>query len=405
MSRGRKIVVGLDVGTTKICCMVAETSGEQLEVLGVGSHPSEGLRKGMVINMDKAASSIRKALSEASMMSNCEITRVVTGVAGAHVRSFNSQGLVPIHGREVGQRECQKVLEAAQAVPIPAHEQLLHVISQEFILDGQGGIQNPVGMKGVRLECKVHIVVGEVSKVQALIKCCNKAGVSVEDVVLQPLASAEAVLTPEERERGAVMVDFGGGTTDVAVFISGAIKHTASIPLGGVNLTSDLAIGLMTSMEEAERIKTTVGCCMPTMVGRRQTVAVRRADSPNPAQVSLQVVAEILGARTEELMRLVREQLEEAGLMQQLAGGVVITGGSAKLPGIVELAQQVFGLPTRRGLPRVEGNLEEVVAHPEFATALGLVMHGANSEELGEHILGEPKGILERMRRWFREIV
>ncbi|MCB2185982.1 MAG: cell division protein FtsA [Deltaproteobacteria bacterium] len=408
MTRDHDILVGLDIGTTKICAVVGEITPDGVEILGVGSHPSEGLRKGVVVNIDTTVASIKKAVEEAECMSSCEITSVLTGIAGGHIKGFNSHGIIPIRGREVTVKDKERVVDAARAVAIPADREVLHILPQEFILDGQGGIQNPVGMCGVRLEAKVHVVTGAVASAHNLIKCCNQAGLDVSDIVLQSLASAEAVLTPEERSLGVALVDFGGGTTDLAVFEGEAIKHTGGLALGGNNLTTDLSVGLGCPQKDAELLKLTQGSALASLVGKDEMVLVPRTGGRQPRPVKRQILAEILEPRMDELLSLLQMELAANHLADHLPAGVVLTGGSSQLEGIVEMAEQVFAMPARLGRPHGVGGLLDVVNNPKFATAVGLILYGATAVGQDEFRIRDANifhKIIKRMRRWFKEII
>jgi cell division protein FtsA len=408
MSSRGEIIVGLDIGTTKICAVVGEVREGKVDVVGMGSHPSDGLRKGVVVNIETTVQSIKKAVEEAELMAGCEINNVITGIAGGHIKGFNSHGVIAIKAREVSRRDVERVVDAACAVAIPTDREVVHVLPQEFILDGQDGIQDPVGMSGVRLEAKVHIVTGAVASAHNLIKCCNMAGLDVADIVLQPLASGEAVLTPEERNLGAVLLDFGGGTTDLAIFSGEAIKHTAVLALGGINLTTDLAVGLRTPMSEAEGIKKRYGCALASLISKDESVEVPSVGGRSPRRVKRQILGEILEPRTEELLNLIHTEIENSGFMEQVASGVILTGGSAMLEGLVEMAEQIFNCPARLGYPQNVGGLSDVVNNPMYATAVGLVVYGAKNQPEKKFRIRDVNifnRITNRMRRWFKDIV
>ncbi len=408
MSAKGDIIVGLDIGTTKICAVVGERAGGRVDVVGMGSHPSEGLRKGVVVNIETTVNSIKKAVEEAELMAGCEINSVVTGIAGGHIKGFNSHGVIAIKGREVTRRDVERVVDAACAIAIPTDREVVHVLPQEYILDGQDGITDPVGMSGVRLEARVHIVTGAVASAHNLIKCCNQAGLDVDDIVLQSLASGEAVLGPEERGLGAALLDFGGGTTDLAIFGADAIKHTAVLSLGGINLTTDLAVGLRTPMAEAEMIKKRFGCCLASMVGKEEVVEVPSVGGRQPRRLKRQIIGEILEPRTEELLTLIHREIDGQGFARHLASGVVLTGGSALLEGLVEMAEQVFNMPCRLGYPDGVGGLSDVVNNPMYATAVGLILYGAHTQNEKKFRIRDVNifnRITQRMRRWFKDIV
>ena len=407
MSKG-EIIVGLDIGTTKICAVVGEVMGSQVDIVGMGSHRSDGLRKGVVVNIEATVASIKKAVEEAEMMSGCEITSVLTGIAGGHIKGFNSHGVIAIKGREVTVKDKERVVDAARAVAIPTDREVVHILPQEYILDGQDGIQDPVGMSGVRLEAKVHIVTGAVASAHNLIKCCNQAGLDVSDIVLQALASAEAVLTPEERTLGAALLDLGGGTTDLAIFSQDSIKHTGGLALGGNNLTNDLAVGLRTPTSAAEQIKKRYGCCLSSLVGKDEVVPVEGVAGREPKRVKRQILASILEPRMEELLSLIQMEMEHSGFMSSVVSGVVLTGGSSLLEGLTEMAEQIFNMPARRGYPMGVGGLADVVNNPMHATAVGLILYGARNREERKFRIRDVNifnRVAARMRRWFKEVI
>jgi cell division protein FtsA len=409
MSNNGEIIVGLDIGTTKICAVVGEVNEDGVDIVGMGTHPSEGLRKGVVVNIDTTVNSIKKAVEEAELMAGCEISNVITGIAGGHIMGFNSHGVIAIKGREVTQRDMERVMDAARAVAIPTDREVVHILPQEFILDGQEGIQDPVGMSGVRLEAKVHIVTGAVASAHNLIKCCNTAGLDVNDIVLQSLASGEAVLNPEERETGVALMDFGGGTTDLAIFGGDSIQHTGVLALGGNNLTTDLAMGMRTPLKEAEDIKKRSGCCLISMIGKDEVVEVLGVGSDKPRRIRRRVLAEILEPRVEEILNLIQMDLQGSTSGDQSAArSVVLTGGSSLLEGLTEMAEQVFNLPARRGYPMGVGGLNDVVNNPMCATAVGLILYGARNRSEKKFRIRDVNifnRITARMRRWFKDIV
>lgn len=407
MAKKGELIVGLDIGTTKICSIVGELTENGIDIIGIGTHASKGLRKGVVVNIEATVASIRRAIEEAELMAGCEINTVYTGIAGGHVKGFNSQGIVAVKSKEVSEADIQRVIDAAKAVAIPLDREVIHVLPQEFIIDEQGGIKEPLGMSGVRLEAKVHIVTGAVSSAQNIIKCANRTGLNVNDIVLQPLASAEAVLGEDEKELGVCLIDIGGGTTDIVVFSGGSIVHTGVIALGGNNLTSDVAIGLRTPAHEAERIKQKYGCCLPSMVGPEETIEVPSVGGRQPRLLSRQILTEILEPRVEEIFQLVHRELQRSGYEDLLASGVVITGGTTLLEGMPELAEDVLGLPVRRGSPQGVGGLVDVVRSPMYATGVGLVLYGAKNADL-RHFRSRDEGtyrkVRKRMQEWFAEI-
>ncbi len=406
------LIFGLDIGTTKICCVVGEPNDEGgVDIIGIGSHPSQGLRKGAVVNIERTVESIKRAVEEAELMAGCEITEVYVGIAGGHIEGRNSDGVIGIKSREVTQQDVERVLEAARAVAIPMDREVIHTIPQEFIVDRQGGIQDPVGMSGVRLEAKVHIVTGAATSAQNLIRCAHQADLDVCDIVLESVASADAVLTPEEKELGVALLDFGGGTVDLAIFSQNSIKHTSVLALGGTHLTNDVAVGLRTPTSAAEEIKKMHGCCLTSMIESDQLIEVPSVGGRQPRMVSRMVLADILELRVEEIMMLINRELMKSGFDDQLNSGVVITGGATLLPGVPELAEQVFDLPVRRGYPYNIGGLTDVINDPKYATAVGLVLYGLKKEENRAEKEFRRRGgsgfgqVLSRMKNWFKEIV
>jgi cell division protein FtsA len=400
------IIVGLDIGTTKICAVVGEVTENTIKIVGVGSHPSIGLRKGVVVNIESTVNSIQKAIEEAELMAGCEIKSVYAGIAGSHIKGFNSHGVIAIKGREVGQNDIDRVIDAARAVAIPMDREVIHILPQEYIVDDQDGILDPLGMTGVRLEAKVHIITGAVTSAHNIIKCCNRAGLDVCDIVLESLASAEAVLSDEEKDLGVALIDFGGGTTDLAVFTGGSIRHTSVLGLGGNNLTNDIAVGLRTPMAEAEKIKVRHGCCLNTMIQKDQTIEVPSVGGRKPRVVSRYILSEILEPRVEEVFSLIDQEIIRSGFKELVAAGLIVTGGSALLEGIPEMAEQIFNLPTRVGYPKGVTGLVDVINSPMYATAVGLLIYGLNNEPerkfriRDEHIFNR---VTNRMKRWFKD--
>jgi cell division protein FtsA len=404
--RAENLIVGLDIGTTKICCIVGNMTEEGLEVVGIGTSPSKGLRKGVVINIESTVAAIQKAIREAELMAGCEIKSVFAGIAGGHIKGLNSQGVIAIKNREVTSEDLQRVIDAAKAIAIPMDREVMHILPQEFIIDDQDGIREPLGMSGVRLEAKVHIVTGAVASAQNIIKSCNRAGADVADIVLEQLASSEAVLSSDEKELGVALVDIGGGTSDIAIFSEGAIKHTSVLSIGGDHLTNDIAVGLRTPMAEAEKIKQSYGCCLTSMVGKDETIEVPSVGGREARILSRQLLAEILEPRVEEIFSLVNREIIKSGYGDLIASGVVITGGSAILPGMPELAEQVFNLPVRRGNPLDIGGLTDVVNSPIYATGVGLVKYGSQNIKVQNFKIGEKnvfERVSQRMKEWFSE--
>jgi len=406
MAKKNPLVIGLDVGTYKIGVIVAEVAEGGIEVVGIGTAASRGLRKGVVVNIEKTVEAIRRAVEEAELMAACEIRSVIAGSAGSHIKGFNSHGVVAVRNREVAAGDVERVVDAARAVALPTDQEVLHVLPQEFIVDDQDGIREPVGMAGVRLEARVHIVTGAVSAGQNLIKCCNRAGLHVRDLLAGPLAAAEAVLTPEERELGVALVDLGGGTIDVVVYQAGTIRHTAVLPVGGGHVTSDLAAALCTPPAEAEHLKQRHGSALAALTPAEQTIEVPGLGGRAPHHLSRRALAEVIEPRAEEMLMLARAEIERAGCYQALASGVVLTGGGAVLEHMTALAERVFRLPVRLGAPLHLSGLVDAVASPMYSTAVGLVLHGLKQDthgRRGEGVLGQIGVAGERMMGWLRE--
>jgi cell division protein FtsA len=405
--KGGEIIVGLDIGTTKICAIVGELTDDGIDIIGIGSHPSKGLRKGVVVNIETTVNSIQRAIDEAEAMAGTEITHVYTGIAGGHVKSFGGRGVVALKDREVREADVARVIEQAKTVNIPVDREVIHVLPQEFIVDDQGGIREPLGMTGARLEAKVHIVTGAVASAQNIVKCANRAGLNVADIVLQPLASSESVLTEEEKELGVCLVDIGGGTTDIAIFQNGSIVHTAVIALGGHNLTNDVAVGLRTPIDHAERLKVKHGCALTSMVEKSDMIEVPSVGGRDARVMGRQILSEILEPRVEEIFQLVHHEVERNGFSELLTSGVVITGGSTLLPGMTELAEEIMGVPVRRGVPRGIGGLVDVVKSPVYATGVGLVVYGARHQDRSMFRIREEnvfKKVKRRMGEWLQEV-
>ncbi|WP_035065687.1 cell division protein FtsA [Nitratidesulfovibrio termitidis] len=402
------LIVGLDIGTTKICAVVGEATPDGVDIVGIGTSPSTGLRKGVVVNIEQTVQSIKKALEEAELMAGCEIRSVYAGIAGSHIKGFNSHGVIAVKGGEVGPKDVERALDAAKAVAIPLDREVIHILPQEYIVDDQRGIADPLGMAGVRLEVKVHIVTGAVTSAQNIVRSCHRSGLDVSDIVLEALASSKAVLTEEEREIGVALVDLGGGTTDIAVFSNDSIKHTGVLALGGQNLTNDIAFGLRTPMVSAEKIKVKYGCAMADLVRNDDLIEVPSVGGRDPRRLSRQVLAEICEPRMEEILSLVDQELVRSGFKSMIGAGVVLTGGTALIEGCQELGEQIFNMPTRIGYPRNVGGLRDVVNSPKFATAVGLLRYGAEKEglELKFRIRDGNvfNRVLSRMRKWFSDI-
>ncbi len=378
----KNLLVGLDVGTSKIVALVGEiTPDGKIDVIGYGSHPSKGLKKGVVVNIESTVHSIRRAVEAAELMASCEIHSVYAGIAGSHIRSLNSHGIVAIQDHEVSAVDIDRVIDAARAVAIPADQRILHILPQEFIIDNQEGIRDPVGMAGVRLECKVHIVTGAVSAAQNIVKCVQQCGLEVSEVILEQLASSYAVLTEDEKELGVCMIDIGGGTTDIAIFTEGAIRHTAVIPIAGDQVTNDIAVALRTPSQCAEELKLTQACAMLSRIPAKEMV-----DVPSPAgdqkarQVSKRTLAEVVETRYDELFKLVKTELRRSGFEDMIPAGIVLTGGAAQMPGALELAEKVFSMPIRLGIPQHVNGLEEIIHNPIYATSVGLLLFGLKQQ-------------------------
>jgi len=402
------LIVGLDIGTTKICCVVGEISQGEVNIIGIGTHPSIGLRKGVVVNIESTVDSIKKAVEEAELMSGCEISSVYTGIAGGHITGFNSRGIVAIKGPEITDTDVERVIDAARAVAIPMDREVIHVLPQEYIVDEQAGIQNPVGMAGVRLEAKIHIVTGAVTSAHNIVKCCNRSGLDVCDIVLESLASGEAVLTGEEKELGTALLDLGGGTTDLAIFSDKNIRHTFVLALGGNNLTNDIAIGLRAPHADAEKIKTRYGTCLSKSVSADDMIEVPGMGGRDARKLPRQILGEILEPRMEEIFTLSKREVYRAGLENSIPSGLVLTGGTSLLEGATEIAEAVFNLQTRLGKPQGITGLVDVVNNPMYATGVGLVLYGAKNQTEKKfrirdaHIFNR---IVTQMKRWFKDVV
>ncbi len=408
MQRQENLIVGLDIGTTKICAVVGEVSGRDINIIGIGTHPSIGLRKGVVVNIESTVESIQKAVEEAELMAGCEISSVYAGIAGGHITGFNSRGIIAIKGPEITKQDVDRVIDAARAVAIPMDREVIHVLPQEFMVDDQDGIQNPVGMSGVRLEAKIHIVTGAVTSAHNIVKCANRSGLDVCDIVLESLASAEAVLTAEEKELGTALLDLGGGTTDLAIFSGNNIKHTFVLALGGNNLTNDIAIGLRAPHNEAEKIKKKYGTCLSRNISNDETIEVPGMGGREPRKLSRQILGEILEPRMEEIFTLIRREIFRSGMENLIASGVVLTGGSSLLDGGVDVAESIFNLPTRQGKPLGISGLVDVVNNPMYSTAVGLVLYGARHQPEEKFRIRDSNifnRLMGRMKKWFKDVI
>lgn len=405
------LIVGLDIGTTKICAVVGYVNSDgEVEVVGIGTSVSTGMRKGVVVNIEQTVQSIRRAIEDAELMAGCEINAVYAGIAGSHIMSINSDGVIAVKGGEVSQRDIERAMDAARTMAIPADREVIHTLPQEFIVDNQRGIVDPLGMAGVRLEVKVHIVTGAVSSAQNIVRACNRASLEVADLALESLASAKAVLTQEEREIGVALVDLGGGTTDIAIFANDAIKHTAVLALGGQNLSNDIAFGLRTPMASAERIKIKYGCCLGDLVRNDELIEVPSVGGREPRRISRRVLADICEPRMDEILRLVDQIITRSGYKDMLGAGIVLTGGTALMEGCQELGEEIFRRPTRVGYPLRIGGLKDVVNSPKCSTAVGLLRYGAEREQQGQRKFvthnesGMFEGVLAKMKKWFMDI-
>ena len=400
------MIIGLDIGTSKVVAIVGEVNPDgEIEIIGLGSNPSRGLKKGVVVNIESTVQSIQRAIEEAELMAGCQIQSVYAGIAGSHIRSINSHGIVAIREREVSTGDLDRVIDAARAVAIPADQRVLHILPQEFIIDDQEGIREPIGMSGVRLEAKVHLVTGAVGAAQNIIKCVRRCGLEVDDIILEQLASSYAVLTDDEKELGVCLVDIGGGTTDIAVFTDGAIRHTAVIPIAGDQVTNDIAVALRTPTQHANEIKVKYACALRQLANPDEAIEVPSVGDRPPRKLSRQTLAEVVEPRYEELLSLVQAELRKSGFEEMIAAGVVLTGGSSKMEGAVDLAEEIFHVPVRLGFPQYVSGLSDVVSNPIHATGVGLLLFGYQHRDSGtSHLImeGGVKGLLARMKSWFQ---
>ena len=402
----KKLIVGLDIGTSKVSAVVGEVSEERgVDVIGIGIHPSRGLKKGVVVNIESTVQSIQRAVEEAELMAGCQINSVYAGIAGSHIRSLNSHGIVAIRDKEVTASDVDRVIDAARAVAIPADQKIIHILPQEFIIDNQEGIKEPIGMSGVRLESKVHMVTGAVSAAQNIIKCVRRCGLEVDDIILQQLASSYSVLLDDEKELGVCLVDIGGGTTDIAVFTEGAIRHTAVIPIAGDQVTNDIAVALRTPTQNAEEIKVKYACALAQLATAEESIEVPSVGERPPRRLARQTLAEVVEPRYEELLTLVQAELRRSGFEDLIAAGVVLTGGSSKMEGLMELAEEILHMPVRIGAPQSVSGLTDVVRNPIYATGVGLLLFGHNNmHERGAQSVssGSFKSVWDRMKSWFQ---
>ncbi len=405
MAKDKNLIVGLDIGTSKVVAIVGEVSESEVEVIGIGQHPSRGLKKGVVVNIDSTMHSIQRAVEEAELMSGCEIHSVYAGIAGNHIRSMNSHGIVAIRDKEVTSNDIDRVLDAARAVAIPADQRILHILPQEFVIDNQEGIREPVGMSGVRLEAKVHIVSGAVSAAQNIVKCVRLCGLEVDDLILEQLASSEAVLTEDEKDLGVCLVDIGGGTTDIAIFTEGSIRYTAVIPIAGDQITNDIAVAMRTPTQYAEEIKIKYACALTKLANADEMIEVPSVGARPPRLLARQTLADVVEPRYEELLNLVQAVIRRSGYEDLIAAGIVITGGTSKMDGALELAEEVFHMPVRLGLPRYVSGLVDVVRNPIHATGVGLLLFGnQHRHERGSEFTGGGgmRQVFSRMKSWFQ---
>ena len=407
MSRDNKeIIVGLDIGTAKVIALVAEINTEgRLNIIGMGSQDSHGLKKGVVVNIEETVNTISRVLQEVELMADCKVKDVYTGIAGSHIHSFNSNGMVAIKEKEVTAMDVERVIETARAMPIQADQEILHILTQEFIIDDQDGIREPIGMSGFRLEVKVHIVTGAVSAAQNIVKCVRRCGLEVNDLVLQPLASSYAVLSEDEKDLGVCLIDIGGGTTDLAVWTQGAISYTSVVPIAGDQITNDIAMALRTPTRSAEEIKCAYGCALSELADPQEVIDVAGVDDRPSRKLSRRALADVIQPRVEELFELVQGELRRASYADVLSSGIVLTGGSAVMPGMIELGEQVFHMPVRLGVPKYSGSLADVVQSPRFSTAFGLLLEAKAQRKRGMKVreTRDVKQVFGRMKSWFEK--
>jgi len=407
MSKENKdIIVGLDIGTSKVVALVAEITNEgDFKVIGMGSQESRGLRKGVVVNIEQTVQTISRVIQEVELMADCKVSNVYTGIAGSHIKSFNSHGMVAIKDKEVSANDVDRVIETARAMPIPAEQEILHILTQEFVIDGHEGIREPIGMSGMRLEVKVHIVTGAVAAAQNIIKCVRRCGLEANDLVLQPLASSYAVLSEDEKDLGVCLIDIGGGTTDIAVWSQGAIRHTSVIPIAGDQVTNDIAMALRTPTREAEDIKCRFGNANAMMVSIDEEIDVAGVDDRPSRKLKRQTLAEVIQPRIEELFELVFDELKRSGYEETLSSGIVLTGGASSIPGMVQLGEEIFHMPVRLGAPKYKGSLADVVQNPRFSTAYGLLLEAQRQVNRGMHIqkTRNARDTFSRMKLWFEK--
>ena len=406
--KNNNMVVGLDIGTTKICVIVGEIKEDSIDIIGIGTSKSKGLRKGVVINIESTVNSINKAIDEAELMAGCKIQSAYTGIAGGHIKGFNSHGVVVVKEGEVAESDISRVIYAAKSIAIPVDREIIHILPQEYIIDDQDGIKEPLGMSGIRLEAKIHIVTGAVTSAQNIVKCAQRCALNVSDIVLEQLASSYAVLSEDEKELGVAIVDIGGGTTDIAIFCNGSIHHTSVIAIGGQHLSNDIAVGLRTPQESAEDIKKRFGCANSKLIGKDEIIEVPSIGTRPNRILRRKILSDILQPRVEEIFELVAHEIERVKLTDLLASGVVLTGGSTLLPGMVEVAENIIGLPIRRGLPSGTGGLVDVVRSPIYATGVGLVLYGAHHRDQRYFRAKEDNmytKVKKRMGSWLQDMI
>jgi len=400
---GGKLIVGLDIGTSKVVAIVGEAGADgELKVVGLGSHPSRGLKKGMVVDIESTVQSIQRAVEEAERMAGCQVHSVYAGIAGSHIRSLNSHGIVAIRDREVFQHDLERVIDAARAVAIPADQKILHILPQEYVIDSQEGIKEPLGMSGVRLEAKVHLVTCAVNAAQNIEKCIRRCGLDVDDIILEQLASSYSVLTDDERELGVCIVDIGGGTTDIAIFTEGAIRHTGVIPIAGDQVTNDIAMALRTPTQYAEEIKIKYACALAQLAGADQTIRVPGVGERSSRELSRQALAEVVEPRYDELFTLVQAEIRRSGFEESLGAGIVLTGGTSRMEGAVELAEEIFHMPVRLGVPAGVQGMLDIVRNPIYATAVGLLLFGQKQQGAGTERDSSSRGLLRKLKQWIQ---
>jgi cell division protein FtsA len=401
----KDLVVGIDIGTSKVVTLVGEVYDGKLNIIGFGSHPSQGLKRGVVVNIESTMESIQNSVEAAELMAGCQIFSAVTGIAGSHIRSFNSHGIVAIREQEVSPNDVERVLDAAKAIAIPADQKILHILPQEFIIDSQDSIREPVGMSGVRLEAKVHIVTGAVSAAQNIVKCMKRCGLATSDIVLEQFASSQSILTEDEKELGVCMIDIGGGTSDIAIFTEGAIRHTAVIPIAGDQVTNDIAIALRTPTRNAEEIKIKYGCALQEMIDDNEMIEVPTFGDRAGRQIPRKVLAEVTEARYEELFKLALAEIRRSRMEDHISAGIVLTGGASKIEGAQELAERIFNVPVRIGRPHNVQGMPDIINNPIYATSVGLLVYGLRQRQnQREVVLNQPnmKSLWSRMRSWFQ---